>query len=61
MVTPTKELDDTLIVEIIGRISFFITSSYEKIKTFVNEDLPYEEMIEQLEKGLISTARESNN
>lgn len=61
MVTPTKELDDTLIVEIIGMISFFITSSYEKIKTFVNEDLPYEEMIEQLEKGLISTARESNN
>ena len=61
MLTPTKNLDDTLIVEIVGMISFFITNAYEKIKTFVDEDLPYEEMIEQLEKGFISAAREDNN
>ena len=60
-VTPTKDLDDAVIVEIVGMISFFITNAYENLKAFVDENLPYEEMIEQLEKGFISTAREGNS
>ena len=57
VVTPTKELDDLVIIEIIEMISFFITNSYHKIKLFVGTNLSYDEIIEQFEKGFIDSSR----
>lgn len=56
-VTPTKELDDLVILEIIEMISFFITNSYDKIKLFVGTNLSYDEIVEQFEKGFIESSK----
>lgn len=58
MLSPTKELDDLVVVEIVQMISFYIENAYEKLQMYVGTDKSVEEIVEEFEKGFIQSSRE---